>query len=81
MAIDCDLSEAFGVPLLVVEVAQAVLQAGDLAEPLHLAGFLEPFPGVDLDLGESWQLRGIGAGSGRSMGQRMQACSCWQGVP
>ena len=51
-------------PLLVVEVAQAVLQAGDLAEPLHLAGFLEPFPGVDLDLDESWQLGGIGAEHG-----------------
>ena len=51
-------------PLLVGDVAQAVLQAGDLAEPLHLAGFLEPFPGVDLDLDESWQLGGIGAEHG-----------------
>ena len=36
-------------PLLVGDVAQAVLETGDLAEPLHLVGFAEPFPGVDLD--------------------------------
>src|SRR5690242_4854964 len=64
VAIDCELSEAFGVSLLVGDVAQAVLQAGHLAEPLHLAGFLEPFPGVDLDLDESWQLGGVGSEHG-----------------
>lgn len=51
-------------PLLVVEVAQAVLETGDLAEPLHLVGFAEPFPGVDLDLDESWKLGGIGSEHG-----------------
>jgi hypothetical protein len=45
-----ELSEAFGLALLVGDVAQAVLKAGDLAEPLHLVGFLEPFQGIDLDL-------------------------------
>ncbi len=50
--------------LLVSEVAQAVLQAGDLAEPLHLAGLFEPFAGVGLDLDQSWQLGGVGAEHG-----------------
>jgi hypothetical protein len=48
----------------VCDVAQAVLETGDLAEPLHLVGFAEPFPGVDLDLDESWKLGGIGSEHG-----------------
>ncbi len=50
--------------LLVGNVEQAVLQAGDLAESLHLVGFFEPFAGVDLDLDQSWQLGGVGAEHG-----------------
>jgi len=29
---------------------KAFFQGGDLAEPVHAAGFLEPFAGVRLDL-------------------------------
>jgi len=40
-----ELSETFGLLLLVGDVAQAVVQSGDLAEPLHLVGFLGGCPG------------------------------------
>jgi hypothetical protein len=58
------LSDLLGLLLLLGDVAQAVLQAGDLAEPLHSVGFLESFTGVDLDLDESWQLLGVEAKHG-----------------
>ncbi|MCK9898415.1 hypothetical protein [Frankia sp. AgB32] len=40
------LLEALGVLFLDGDVAQTLLQCGDLAEPLHAAGFVEPFVSV-----------------------------------
>jgi hypothetical protein len=43
-------AEPVGVLLLRVDMAQALLEGGDFAEPAHAAGFVEPFAGVGLDL-------------------------------
>ena len=50
-----------GLPFLLGDVPQAVLQPGHLAEPLHLVGFFESFPGVGLDLEEARHLGGVHA--------------------
>jgi hypothetical protein len=51
--------ESFGLPFLVRDVAQAFFQRSDLAEPLHPAGFGQPFLSVILDL---QQARDLGEG-------------------
>ncbi len=48
--------KSFGLTLLVGDVAQAFLEGGDLAEPLHATGFVEPLVGVGLDLQEAGNL-------------------------
>ena len=47
------LRESLGLPFLLGDVPQAFLEPGHLAEPLHLVGFVESFPGVGLDLEEA----------------------------
>ncbi|MEU4898179.1 hypothetical protein AB0G53_38635 [Streptomyces sp. NPDC021722] len=42
--------KAVGLFLVVGDVPQALLQGGNLAQPLHPAGLLGPFPGVGFDL-------------------------------
>jgi len=64
--------QALGLLLLAGDVAQALLQGGDLAEPLLAAGLDEPLVVVPLDVEQP----GTWARSTRSMGQRTQACSC-----
>ena len=51
--------ESFGLPFLLRDVAQALLESGYFAEPLHLVGFFESFLGVGLDLEEPRHLGGI----------------------
>jgi hypothetical protein len=43
-------AKSFGLLLLGVDVSQAFLQRGHLAEPPHPVRFVEPFVGVGLDL-------------------------------
>jgi hypothetical protein len=43
-------SQTFGLLFLVGDVPQALLQAGDLAEPLHPLGLSQALAGVGLDL-------------------------------
>jgi len=70
-------SQTFGLPFLIGDVPQTLLQAGDLTEPLHPLGLSEALAGVGLDL----QQPGSWARFSRSMGRLTQAFSCWQGVP
>lgn len=53
-------AEPFGLLILDGDVAQTLLQCGDLAQPLHLAGLTEPLVSAAFDLQqpETWT-RGI----------------------
>jgi hypothetical protein len=53
-------AEPFSLLFLAADVAQALLQGSNLAEPLHLTGLAEPLMGVALDL---QQARDLGEGN------------------
>ena len=70
------LRESLGLPFLFGDVPQAFLEPGHLAEPLHLVGFVESFPGVRLNLEEARYLGVVHAQHGAAQAGMLVLARC-----
>ncbi|HMG65146.1 MAG TPA: hypothetical protein VK599_19545 [Streptosporangiaceae bacterium] len=69
--------EPLDVGALVAEEGQGEVESLDLAVPSLGGGFVPAGEQIGLDLAEAGKHPGVDV----QEGQRMQACSCWQGAP